>query len=144
MHHTYVEHSVAFLAWSPSYSIGVAALDAEHKHFFALLNRLYDNIMDGSASNLSTGAILDQLHDFVIKHCAHEEALLASVDYPDLAKTSRDHEDLRRTIEEYQRKLAEHGGISMELANFLMEWVLQHVLKEDKKCGVFLNAAGIR
>lgn len=134
---------MAFLAWSPSYSIGVAALDAEHRQFFELLNRLYDSIMDGSASDLSTGAILDQLHDFVIHHCAHEEELLAAVDYPGLAKTSRDHEELCRTIEEYKRKLVAHGGISMELANFLMEWVIQHILKEDKKCGAFLNAAGI-
>jgi hemerythrin len=132
-----------FLNWSPSCSIGVAALDAEHRHLFDLLNHLYDSIIDGSSSDLSTGAVLDQVYDFAIKHCAHEEELLAAAHYPDIAKTSRDHEELRRTIEDYRRRLAEHGGISMELANFLMEWVLQHILKEDKKCGAFLNAAGV-
>jgi hemerythrin len=134
---------LSFLNWSPSCSVGVAEIDAEHRHLFDLLNHLYDNIMDGSASNLSTGVILDQVYDFAIKHCGHEEEMLAAVHYPGIAQTRLDHEEFRGTIEEYRRKLAEHGGISMELANFLIEWVLQHVLKEDKKCGAFLNAAGI-
>jgi hemerythrin len=138
------ENPVAILNWSPSCSIGVAALDEEHRYFFALLNRLYDGVIDGSASNASTSALADEVLAYSIHHCHHEEALLASAHYPALDEIRREHETLRASIEDFRRRLADQGGVSHEMANFLLEWMLQHVLKEDKKIGAFLNAAGIR
>lgn len=133
---------LAFLNWSSSYSVGVANLDAEHRQFIDLLNQLYDSVINGTANNAKTAAILDQVYDFAVTHCAHEEELLIAAGYPDIGKTMQEHQYLRDTIETYRQKLTQHGSISMELANFLMEWVLQHILKEDKKCGAFLKAAG--
>jgi hemerythrin len=135
---------VAILNWSPSCSIGVAALDEEHRHFFALLNRLYDGVIDGSANNASSRAVADEVLAYSIHHCRHEEELLAAANYPDLAEIRREHATLRASIEDFRRRLSEQGGVSHEMANFLLEWMLQHVLKEDKKIGAFLNAAGIR
>ncbi len=134
---------MAFLNWSSSYSVGVAVLDAEHRHFFDLLNQLYDSIMDGSASDAKAHTIIDQVFDFAVEHCSREEQMLEAAHFPHIAEIRQHHEYLRRTIQELRTRLIERGGISMELANFLMEWVLEHVLKEDKKCGVFLNAAGV-
>jgi len=135
---------VAFLNWSESFSIGVAALDADHRRFFDLLNRLYAGILDGSASNAAAAAVAEEALAFAIEHCAREEAMLAEAGYPGLAEMRRQHGVLRDTIENFRSKLSARMGMSTELANVLMEWVLQHILKEDKKCGAFLNAAGVR
>jgi hemerythrin len=138
-----VRHDLAILKWSASYSVGVAVLDAEHKHLLDLLNQLYDSIIDGSVNNATTSRILDQVLDFAIKHCEHEERMLVEAGYPGISDLKQQHEHLREKIEEFHRKLAGQGSISNELANFLMEWILGHILKEDRKGGVFLNAAGI-
>lgn len=135
---------MALLNWSASYSVGVAVLDAEHKEFFDLLNGLYDSILDGSASDGTTGATIDKVFDFAINHCNHEEELLAQAKYPGLASTASQHDVLRQAIEDHRRRYRERSCSSIDIANFLMEWALQHILKEDKKCGAFLNAAGIR
>ncbi len=134
---------MAFLNWSPSCSVGVAVLDADHRHFFDLLNKLYDSIMDGSANDTMARSVVDQVYEFAVAHCNREEGMLAAANYPQMAEIHAHHEYLRQAIAEYRRKLIEHGGVSMELANFLMEWVLEHVLKEDKRCGSFLNRAGV-
>jgi hemerythrin-like metal-binding protein len=134
---------LALLNWSASYSIGVAVLDSEHRHLFDLLNQLYDSIIDGSVSDENTRGILDKVLDFAVRHCDHEEEMLAQANYPGLADVSHQHEYLRDKMGDFQRKLSRHGCVSTELANFLMEWVLQHILKEDKKCGAFLNTVGI-
>jgi len=134
---------LSILKWSASYSVGVAVLDAEHRRLFDLLNQLYDSIIDGSANSAKTAEILDQVLDFSIKHCDREEKMMAEAGYPGIAHLREEHEHLRRSIEEFRLQLMRRRSISSELASFLMEWVLGHIMKEDKKCGAFLNAAGI-
>jgi len=135
---------MAILEWSASCSVGVAAIDAEHKHFFALLNRLYDSVIDGSANNATTRALADEVLDYVITHSRHEEEILEAARYPGLDEMRRQHATMQATVTDFRRRLAENHGVTLELANYLLEWTLRHVLKEDKKCGAFLNAAGIR
>jgi len=134
---------VAILNWSPSYSVGVAVLDEEHRHLVDLLNQLYDSIIDGSANDAKCARILDQVFEFADEHCDHEEKMLAAAGYPNLPFVGQQHENLREHIRRFKTKLTTEGAVSFDLANFLMEWILQHILKEDKKCGAFLNAAGI-
>jgi hemerythrin len=63
--------------------------------------------------------------------------------YPDLAHLKVQHKTMREYAIKLQRKQQEGGVISVDVARVCLEWVLRHILREDKKCGVFLNSVGI-
>ena len=134
---------MAFLSWSNEFSTGVASYDAEHKKLAAMVNELHDAMTEGKASS-KLGDILDRLVAYTVEHFNHEEKVLARHDYPDLARHKQQHEQLKTQVLDFRAKLATGSSqISIALLKFLKDWLLEHIQKEDKKYGPFLNAKGV-
>lgn len=134
---------MAFLTWSNEFSTGVATYDFEHKKLIAMINELHDGMMVGAAQS-KLGKILDGLIAYTVEHFSHEERVLTRYDFTDLADHKHQHELLKKQVLEFRAKLSNGtGNISIELLKFLKNWLLQHIQKEDKKYGAFLNAKGV-
>jgi hemerythrin len=133
-----------FLDWSSTFSVGVDAFDNEHKRLLALMNKLYDSILDGSASDGATREIVDEVIAYSNYHFSHEERVLEFLKFPDLMQHRHQHELLRTQVVAFKHKLDRGGGISVELSKFLIGWVLEHILKDDMQYRDFLKSKDVQ
>jgi hemerythrin len=56
----------------------------------------------------------------------------------------KQHELFRETVLEYKRKFKSNEiEIDMHFINLLKDWVINHILTEDRKYGIHLNREGV-
>ena len=119
--------------WSDSYSVGAPGIDAQHKKLFDMINNLHEAMGQGKGKE-ALGKILDGLMDYTRVHFSDEEKMLEKVNYPDLPIQRAQHAAFVQKISELQKDY-KSGKITMTLPTmeFLKDWLLNHILKVDKK-----------
>ncbi len=133
------------MEWNDRMSVSVGIFDDDHKKLVTMLNALFDAVQAGKGKD-ALGKILDGLIEYTKNHFAREEDYMTKNGYPDLAAHRKEHEELTKQVIEVQKKY--HSGstatLSMEVMNFLKNWLIKHIQGTDKKYGPFFNAKGIR
>lgn len=134
---------MAFLNWSDKLSVGVKSLDEQHTALVETLNELHAAMMKGQARSVA-GPLLHKLAAYTRDHFASEEAMMASVNYPNLAQHRVHHQELTRQVEDYLGRF-EKGDItlSVHLLNFLSDWLTKHIQGEDHLYGPWMNQHGV-
>lgn len=133
------------MQWSDRLSVGVKQFDDEHKQLVGMLNELYDAAQAGHAKD-ALGRILDRLISYTKVHFANEEMLMIRHKYPGYEAHIAEHRALAKQVVDVQAKF--HAGasaaLSMEVLNFLKNWLNTHINGTDKKYGPFLAEKGVR
>jgi hemerythrin-like metal-binding protein len=134
---------MALMTFGKNYSVGVQAVDNQHKVLFDIINELHAAMMKGQAQSLS-GPLLKKLADYTRNHFTAEEAMMASANYPGLEAHKTKHSVLVKQVEDYIARF-EKGEISinLHLLNFLRDWLTNHIQKVDKEYGPWLNEHGV-
>lgn len=134
---------MALMTWSDKYSVGVKALDNQHMVLVDTLNKLHDAMKTGQAREV-TGPLLKMLAEYTNEHFAAEEKMMASAKYPALAQHIVLHRELIKQVKEFVVRF-EKGEIalSVDLLNFLRDWLMTHILKADQEYGPWLNKNGV-
>jgi hemerythrin-like metal-binding protein len=134
---------MSFFTWDESYSVGIKEFDEHHKRLISLVNQLYDAMQVGKGGQ-ELHQILDSLFEYTVFHFSSEEKMLLRNGYPEYQKHFVEHEALKSKVIEYRSKV-ERGqvGTSVQVANFLKDWLKNHILVEDKKYGPFFHAKGL-
>lgn len=132
------------VAWNESFSVGVKAMDDQHKGLVKALNDLHAAMLEGQLKPVS-GSLLNTLMDYTRQHFAAEEALMRRTAYPELGTHSALHKDLTREVEKFVGRY-ERGetGANIELLTFLRDWLLTHIQKVDRSYRAWMNAQGVR
>lgn len=121
------------MPWGPKLQIGITEIDSHHQKLVALINRLYRAMKQKKGSSV-INSILDELVDYTRFHFSFEERQFRAFEYPARTDHERIHKKLVGQIEDFQRQIAAgKAGVTMDLMNFLMEWLQNHILKVDKQ-----------
>jgi len=136
---------MALISWNDKMNIGIASIDSEHRRLVEMLNTLYDAVQSGKGRE-ALGPVLDGLISYTAGHFKNEERLFAETGYPDAAPHKQEHDDLTRQVLDVQAKYKSgaSGTLSLEVMNFLKNWLIKHIQGSDKKYGPHLTAKGIR
>lgn len=141
-----IEHSddlVEAFIWEEPFAIHVAQMDDHHKRLIFIANNTMELLFNHSEPELLSNAF-DALIDYSRYHFAAEEKLLALYNYPDLNGHSKKHAKLIQQIMHYKdRVLCGDVPDRKGFLNFIEQWLVRHVLDEDRKYGAFLNAKGV-
>jgi hemerythrin len=123
------------LQWTEEMSVGVAALDQDHKELIALINAIAE-------SGPSFAEVFSRLLDYVGGHLDREEAYLDSIGYPDYDNHTSAHDALTARMATLMRDHADDAlaRVDQDIAEFLYDWLKTHIMIEDKKYATF--AAG--
>ena len=135
---------MALMTWTDKLSVGVAAIDDDHKKLVGMVNELYDAMQAGHGKD-SLGHILDGLVQYTRFHFAREERFFAQTSYPDAIAHKHEHDALTRQVLGVQQKY-ESGlttTLSLDVLHFLKEWLIKHIQGSDQKYRPHLNAKGI-
>lgn len=130
--------------WNEKMAVGVNLLDTDHQKLVAMLNELYDAVMKGQGKD-ALGKILDGLVDYTKVHFAHEEKFFSQTNYSDAAAHKKEHEALTKQVLEVQAKYKSGatGTLSLEVMNFLKNWLINHIQGCDQKYSAHFHSHGI-
>jgi hemerythrin len=119
---------MANFIWDTSLDVGVEAMNEEHKILIGLMNSLYEkNAAGASKDDLLASA--DELHAYVLKHFADEEAYMESVGFPGLQAHKQLHGNLLAELQTFFDSF-KHGSdtsLSSKFSTFLNFWLATHI-----------------
>jgi len=130
--------------WSDTYSVNIGIIDSQHKNLVSIVNELHHAMITGQAKQ-ELGKILSNLIRYTQVHFKTEETFMESHHYPDYANHKSQHEQLTKTVLDFQSKFQKNEvGLAIEVMDFLKDWLGKHILGTDKKYTPFLNSKGVR
>jgi hemerythrin len=136
--------STVLFPWDDSFSVNIGVIDTQHKTLVSMINNLHQAMAKGSGKD-ELGQILSSLIKYTQGHFATEERLMQLHGYPDFLAHKSEHDRLTRTVMDFQRRfLSNEVGLTVEVMEFLKDWLRKHILGADKKYSPFLNAKGVR
>ncbi|EKD23686.1 MAG: hypothetical protein ACD_81C00194G0002 [uncultured bacterium] len=124
---------MAHIKWTDEYSVGVELIDEQHKHFFGLLDEMFEAI-----SSLDTGhkigGVIAKLVAHTANHFATEEKYFEEFNYEYTEDHKERHRDLAATVADFESRYHE-GDVEMasEMVEFLEGWIIGHIMETDKK-----------
>ncbi len=131
------------MPWNESFINGVSEFDNQHKYLVELVNKLYKGMKLGH-SNDAVGRILAELIDYTSSHFVCEEKLMSENQYPDYDNHVKIHQELVAKVVDFQNKFqAGEATVSLDLLEFLKDWLIDHIKGVDRKYGSFFNGKGI-
>ena len=133
------------MTWSDKMSVGVAVFDKDHQVLVGMLNELFDAVNAGRGKEV-LGPILDKLIDYTKSHFGREEELMKKWAYPKMTEHMKEHADLAKQVLDVQKKWKEGQSavLSMEVLNFLKNWLTKHIGASDKAYGPHFNGKGVK
>ncbi|MBB1075118.1 bacteriohemerythrin [Rhodoferax sp. 4810] len=114
--------------WSSEYSVGNELLDAHHHVFFEMVTELRDDL-EKEHKDIDAHTIIAFLSDYIDMHFHVEEQYMTAIGFPELSK----HTVVHHQFAEHVNGLLHHSTQSAsEVLNFMQQWLIQHILCEDK------------
>lgn len=134
---------MALVNWSDEYSVHVVEIDDQHKKLVGIVNELHDAMIQGKAKSVLSN-VLSELIDYTLYHFSTEEKFFDKYDYPEAAVHIEQHQNLVEQVADLQKKY-ESGEkvLTIDVMNFLRDWLHDHIIGSDKKFGPFLNSKGV-
>lgn len=134
------------VAWNDNLKLGNEQVDAQHKRLFELVNNLVSSCIEGT-DTIHLQETLDFLVEYTVQHFHDEESLQLQCHYPEYERHKQLHEDFKVTVGELVQKFAQSAS-SAELSNnvnkIVVQWLVNHILKEDKKIGKHIQRVGFQ
>jgi hemerythrin len=133
------------IVWEDNLSIGVEAIDDQHKHWIDHFNSAVE-VLATVQSPKQIIKTLDFLIDYTEFHFSTEEKYMTGSDYPGLEEHKTIHDELRRTLADLLQDFEEEGATYILAKNvdaFLGNWLIKHIQEVDMKFGAFIKEKGI-
>lgn len=124
---------MTYLEWKPEFSVGVPAVDFEHRELIRLINQLHESLQaGGSAERLRQ--FVGELNARISAHFALEEKLMREARYDQYAEHKQDHEALLDEIADIDDAVGDDSAQrSHELAGQLDAWFSEHFRTHDAR-----------
>lgn len=127
-------------AFTPEYYTGIEQVDDQHKKLFEIIgtaNDLINNEFIPDKFDYITD-ILTELTEYTKVHFADEEKYMESAGYEGLEAQRQAHAGFIEKLEDIQIDGFEENQqeVLMGMMDFLFNWLVQHILKMDKKIPV--------
>jgi hemerythrin-like metal-binding protein len=137
--------TMPFLTWEPKFSVGIAEIDNQHKKIIELSNVLYAAVTKRE-SRLVISEVVQKIAEYARYHFLTEESLMEKHHYPeaDFQEHKKEHENFRVQVEKFlSRDERKDVTLTVDVAQFLSDWLDHHITKIDKKYSPFLNSKGV-
>ncbi len=134
---------MALMTWEQKFSVNIKEIDGQHQKLFELINNLHDAMKTGRGKD-ALGGVLSELVDYTVYHFSTEEKLFQKYGYSEYSQHKKAHDTLTKQVLELNDKLKRGDVIiTIEVMNFLKDWLNSHILSTDKKYSTFLNNKGV-
>ncbi|MFP4448322.1 MAG: bacteriohemerythrin [Bacteroidales bacterium] len=130
---------MSFIQWTDSMATDIDEIDTQHMQLVSLTNDLYEAMSKGQGKE-KLNEIFNELFDYAKNHFFTEEKLMLVYAFPGYEEHKKEHQNFVEEIKKYKGKF--EGGeskTSVEVAKFLKEWLVNHILKTDQQYTPYLK-----
>ncbi|NJD36087.1 MAG: bacteriohemerythrin [Betaproteobacteria bacterium] len=131
------------IAWSSDFALGIDEIDEQHKALVGMINALDASTHDDTGAQ-TLRRLLGELNDYVRDHFAFEERLMAGgrCSQELVTRHMGEHAYFRSVLKDLTADF-EHGrrNITVTLIEYLVHWLLHHIVVVDRAMAHQLNAA---
>ncbi len=134
---------MALITWEDSLSVGVAEIDQQHQQLISLINQLYDAMKQGKGKDVA-GKIIDSLIDYTVVHFQTEEKYFEQFGYPETESHKQQHAAFVQQVSDFKEGFVKGKiALSIDMMNFLSEWLQKHIKGSDQQYTQFFQANGL-
>lgn len=131
---------MALLEWNDKMSVGVPAMDEDHRKLLDLLNELHAVVRQKQSADCVERVLRDVV-SYADYHFEAEERLMRLARYPDLEAHKATHDHLRAQVADLEKRfVANNSAMRLKMFDFLSDWLMRHILGEDMKYKAALTA----
>lgn len=123
--------------WNPAFETGLDVIDGQHRRLFKITNRLSELLSNNQAENQAVEMTLAEVLHYTQYHFEEEEQVMADmkVDPAHVDLHHLQHQTFFRDIQLLRGDLPSEGGNGKMLLEFLMSWLVYHILGLDSSMG---------
>ena|SRR5487761_1969701 len=119
------------LEWKDKYSLGIPAIDFQHKRIFDCILRVAHGAADDD--RLRAEAEIIKLLGLLQEHFSLEEKMMQKFYYPDLEHHIEEHRQFHSDVHHLaQTSLMKKGGVPREAMKIAHGWLAEHIMISDK------------
>lgn len=119
------------LEWKDEYSLGIPAIDLQHKRIFDCMLRIALGAADDD--RLRAEAEIIRLLRLLQEHFLLEESMMQILHYPDLKQHIAEHRQFHSDVHHLgQTSLMKKGGVPREAIKIAHQWLTEHIAESDR------------
>ena len=123
------------LFWRDQFSVGNNVIDSDHKYLIEAINRVEQSL--GTKNRCELAAAFNTLSQYSRVHFDREEKIAYAIGYKQVPHLTQSHQEL---LEQLDQLWGEIDALGLEcplegvehFANFLHDWLINHVMREDQ------------
>lgn len=135
---------MTLIKWDDSLSVKVAEIDQQHQKLVSIINELNAAMKQGQGKDV-LGKIVNGLIDYTAIHFKKEEKYFDQFGYPETDSHKKEHAAFVQKVSEFKDGF-EKGKltVTIEVMNFLSDWLRKHIRGTDKQYSQFFNEKGLK
>jgi hemerythrin len=134
---------MALFEWSDELSVGIASIDEEHKRLVAIINDLHGAMLRREGRQ-TLGETFARIVEYTEQHFTREEALFVEHGYADAESHQSEHRMMTEKVNELREQFeAGKATITIEVMEFLRDWLRNHIAVSDRRYAAFLRKQGV-
>ena len=131
-----------FFPWAPAeLSVGVAAIDKDHKHLADLINQVHAALIL-ERDRAHAAKIMEELLLDIRGHFFRDEQAMEETGYPDMDAHAAEHFLLLKEAKELARQLYAGTLSALVFPTFLRTWFIGHTKGSDRRYGDWKRETG--
>lgn len=135
---------MSLILWNNSLSVKIKHVDSQHQKLVDMINLLHDAMKKGQA-NTTVTKILNDMVTYTLVHFKTEEELFDKYQYPGKKVHKVEHDSFIKKVEEFINDFnSGRKTLSIDILNFLTNWLSNHIKIQDKAYTSFLNSNGVQ
>lgn len=124
---------MTLIEWKDEFSVGVAAVDLEHRDLINLINDLH-SMMHAGATQQQVVSSLGEIFAQISAHFALEEKFMRDANYEGYPSHKEDHESLLDEIRDIMDRVEDDGSYEEDrLSSELERWFTEHFRTHDAR-----------
>ena len=128
---------MALINWKDEFSIGIPAVDFEHRELIDLINTLHAQLMQQGTPPEAVATFLGEINVRIGAHFALEEKEMRDRQYDQLAAHKADHErlldDIRDLMDGYETAPGGDEAFRTAFGQKLQAWFVDHFRIQDAR-----------
>lgn len=127
--------------WSDDYSVGIQAIDEQHRMLIGLINQLHLAIVEHHGGATACD-VLDRVTEYTRYHFMLEERLMRLSNYPDYEAHRQQHKAMIDGVQLLRHRCYDESQpIAFDLLYLLKKWLSGHINQSDKHFGAYFAQA---
>lgn len=134
---------MAIIEWTDELSVNVKEIDEQHRKLVEMINELHSTHIENKNVEAQKSIIFKMLN-YAATHFLTEEKYMVRFNYPEFIDHKKEHDNF--TAKAFDLKIQIENGtdiFTLDLINFLKDWLQDHISVTDQKYSKFFNDNGL-